>query len=228
MSEQAAPATTTEPATPAATTETVSPLEKVYSDFNIEETASTFQQPQSTQPAETPAVQHQPQAPKVPDPFDPNFAAYQQAVAQNMTVLHRSVSEATGKLNALERQLHQRQTESDIKSAVGQIAEKAGIDPDVAEVALEVKARKDPKFLTVWNNRQKNPKAYSAAIQAFSQEAQQRFTVRQDPQLAENQRAVKVSQQQMATTQARSQNDEWADMTPVERQAKVRLLMTRG
>lgn len=220
MSEQQAPVTTQEPATTAVPE--ASPLEKVYSDFNIEETASTFQ-PQSPQPVETPVV-----APKVPDAFDPNFAQYQQAVAQNMTVLNKALSETAGKLTAIERQIQQRQVESDIKQAVGLVAEKAGIDPDVAEVALEVKARKDPKFLTVWNNRTKNPKAYQAALNAFAQEAQQRFTVRQDPQLAENQRAVKVSQQQMATTQSRSKDDEWADMSPSERQQKVRLMITGG
>ena len=212
------------PTPPAPEAPAASPLEQVYKDFPIEETASQFQ-PQSPQPAPTPAPVV---GPKVPDPFDPNFPAYQQHVSQSVASLSQSLAQMQGKFTAFERGLAQKQAEADIKHAVGIITDKAGIEPEIAEVALEAKARSDPKFLQIWKNRQQNPKAYNAALQAVSSEFQQKFTVRQDPQLAENQRAVKAAQQQMATTQKQDPNDEWTSMSPAERQNKVRMLISRG
>lgn len=205
-------------------------LEKVYSDFKIEDQAASFQ----PQPAAQPAPQAQPAQvpapfmPKAPDPFDPSFQQYMgnlaQVAAQTNNALHQTRTELTQMQQALQRQ----RVEADIKSAVGKITEKAGIEPEIAEVALEAKARKDPRFLAVWNNRDKNPKAFEAAIAAVAQEFQSKYTVRQDPQLAENQRAVKASQQQMATTTKANAQDEWASMTPSERQAKVRMMVAGG
>ena len=214
---QAAPAAPATPAEP-------SGLEKVYSDFNIEDTASTFQ-PQSPQPAPQPQPQ---QTPTKFDPFDPNFPAHMERISRAASDAQSALQATTGKLTALERHLHQRAVEADIKSAVGIITEKAGIEPEIAEVALEAKARQDPRFLAVWNNRHKNQKAYTAALQAVASEFQQKYTVRQDPQLAENQRAVKVSQQQMATTQKVSEADKWANMTYAERRAEAERIKRMG
>lgn len=205
-------------------------LEKVYADFNIEDTAASFQ-PQS-QPATAtqaaPQAAPQQQAFKVPDPFDPGFGEYQQRVASTVSSLSQALSETQGKITAFERNLQVRQTEADIKQAVGLITEKAGIDPDIAEVALEAKARKDPRFLKVWNDRARNPKAFQAAIAAVASEFAQKYTVRQDPQLVENQRAAAASRQHMATTAKEDANAEWAGMTASERQAKVRMLINSG
>lgn len=226
MAEVTQPGSPTPQAAPAAPApaETPQGLEKVYQDFNIEEAAQTFQ-PQSPQPA----AQPQPQpAPQKFDPFDPNFPAHMERISKAAQEAQSALQATTGKLSQLERQLHQKAVEADIKSAVGIITEKAGIEPEIAEVALEAKARQDPRFLKIWNNRQQNPKAYKAALEAVASEFQQKYTVRQDPQLVENQRAVKAAQQQMATTQKSSQQDEWADMTPAQRQAKVRMLISGG
>lgn len=219
---QAAPAAAAEPAAP-------SGLEKVYKDFNVEDTAATFQ-PQQPQSQPAPAQQPAPQAPSinVPDPFSADFPAYQARVAGQVQALTQAMNDVSGKLSAQERQFQTRQTEADIKQAVGVITEKAGIDPDIAEVALEAKARKDPRFLKIWNNRSQNPKAFQAAIAAVASEFQQKYTVRQDPQLVENQRAVAASRNQMATTTKEDANAEWAGMTAGERQAKVRMLINRG
>lgn len=202
-------------------------LEKVYSDFKIEDQAASFQPQPAAQPAPQ-AVPQVPFTPKAPDPFDPNFQQYMgnlaQVAAQTNNALHQTRTELTQMQQALQRQ----RVEADIKSAVGKITEKAGIEPEIAEVALEAKARKDPRFLAVWNNRDKNPKAFEAAIAAVAQEFQSKYTVRQDPQLAENQRAIKASQQQMATTTKANAQDEWASMTPSERQQRVRALITSG
>src|SRR5256885_2253157 len=201
-----------------------SPLDKGYTDFKIEADAAEFK-PQPQQPQ-----QPAPQAPqvKVPDPFDPNFGAYQAQLASGLSVLNQALTQTKSELTQMQRQLAHERTEADIKSAVGTIVEKSGLDPDIAEVALQAKARQDPRFLKIWNSRTQNPEALKAALQAVATEFQSKYTVKQDPQLVENQRAVQASRNQMATTQKQSDQDQWAGMTPAERQAKVQQMIRGG
>jgi hypothetical protein len=224
MAEQQAPASTEQTAQPAETTEQSSPMEQVYKDFNIEETAAQFQ------PEQKPATQQtqQPFVPKAPDPFDPGFQNFIQHTAQSVSALTQTLHATKGELTAMQQQIVRERTEVDISRAAEMIAKEADIDPEVAQVTMEVKARNDPRFLSIWNNRSKNPKAYNAALKALAQEASQKYAVRRDPQLVENQRAVKASQQQMATTTKESPNDKWAAMDPVTRQREIRKLITSG
>lgn len=221
MSDEVAQPSSEPAAAPAAPEQ--SGLEKVYQDFSIDDQAAEFK-PQS--PA--PAAPVEPQPTRIPDPFSPEFTAYQAQLAHGVTALHQRTTEALGKLDAIERQTQQRQVEADIKTTVGKLAEKAGIDPEIAEVAFEAQARKDPRLLKIWNNRSKNPKALEAAIGALATEFSQKYTVRQDPQLSENQRAVAASRNSMATTQKTTEQDGWDSMSPGERQSKVRLMMRQG
>ena len=220
---QAPAATTTAPAAPATT-----PLEKVYTDFKIEADAAEFK-PQPTQkPQEQQPQQQQPVIPKVPDPFDPNFGAYQQQLATGLTALNQALADTQGRLTNMQQQLTYERTEADIKQAVGTIVEKSGLKPSIAEVALQAKARDDPRFRAIWNNRAKNPVALKAALSAVAEEFQAEFTVKQDPQLVENQRAVQASRNAMATTQKQSDQDKWTGMTPNERQAEVQKMIRGG
>lgn len=225
MSEVQQQATPEAPATPEVTQPQVSPMEKVYKDFNIEDTAQQFQ-PQTPQ---APAQPVTPQAPQTKfDPFDPSFPVHLSEQAKQVSVLHQSVSSAINEVTQLKQALVREKTEADIKSAAQVIAEKAGIKPKVAEVAMEVKAREDARFRQIWQQRHQNPKAYNAALEALAQEAAQEYAIKQDPQLAENQRAVKVSQQQMATTTKTSEQDELSKMTPAERQFHLRRKFAGG
>lgn len=217
VAQPGSPAPQAQPAAPAAAAPASSEpqgLDKIVKDYGIESTAQEFQQPQQQQSSQPAAPQ--PQAPKF-DPFDPNFSQHIGNVANGVSSLHQKLQETQARLNNMERAAAARQTESDIKHAVGVISEKAGIEPEIAEVAFESRARKDPKLLAIWNNRHKNPKALEAALPILASEFQQRFAVRQDPQLVENQRAVRASQQQMATTQKTTEQNKWDSMTPQER-----------
>lgn len=220
---QQAPSSPAPTAAPAATPTEPQGLEKVYRDFNVEGEAASFKPETPAPQAPTP----QPQAPAIPDPFSPGFQDYQRQIAQGQTVLHQRTTEAIGRLTNLEQRIQQREVAADIKQAASTIAEKSGIDHDYAEVALEVRARKDPKFLQIWKNRSQNPKAFNAAVEALSGEIKDKFSVKQDPQLVENQRAVRASQQQMATTTKESDQDKWANMSPTER-AQERQRIMRG
>jgi hypothetical protein len=209
---QAAPAA---PETPAE----LSPSEQVYKEFNIEAEAQSFN-PQSPQPATTQAQPSQPPF-KVPDPFDPNFASYQAQMAQGVTSINQALQATRQELGTLRQQLNHERTEADIQKAVGTIATESGLDRKFAEVAFQLRAKEDPRLLTIWNNRSKNPTALDKALKAVAAEFKQTYTIRQDPQLVENQRAVKVSQQQMATTQKTSDADRWANMSYEERRKEA-------
>jgi len=229
MAEVNQPATTQAPATQSQTTETkLSPTEQVYKEFGIEEQAASFQPGNNTQAPQTTQTQAQPQAFKVPDPFDPSFPAYQANLANGVTSLNSALQQTRSELGTLRQELHHERTEADIKRAVGTISEKSGLDPKFAEVAFQLRAKEDPRLLQIWNNRSKNPGALSKALEAVATEFKQTYTVKQDPQLAENQRAIKASQQQMATTTKESDQDRWVNMTPADRQREVQILLRRG
>lgn len=225
VQQPGSPAPQAQPAAPAAPSPSEpAGLDKVYKDFGIEDTAQQFQQPQSPQPAQ----QVTPAAPKIPDPFSPEFTSYQAQIQQGVSSLHSQLQKTQSQLSQMEARLAARQTEADIKQAVSTLAEKAGIEPEIAEVAFEARARKDPKLLAIWNNRHKNPKALEAALPHLATEFQQRFAVKQDPQLVENQRAVRVSQQQMATTTKPTEQNKWDNMTFEERRRETARLRSMG
>ena len=201
-------------------------LDAVYKEYGIEEQAASFA-PQAPAPAYQPAPQAAP-AFKAPDPFDPGFQAYQAQLAHGVGSLQQALSQTRGELTQLQASLQTQRTEADIKQAVGVLTDVAKIPPKIAEVAMEAKAREDKRFLQIWNNRQSNPKAFNAALKALGAELGEQFTVRQDPQLVENQRAVAASRNSMATTAKTSDNDQWASMSPGDRQRAVQVLLRDG
>lgn len=222
----AAPAATpVTPATPETTQ--LSPTEQVYKDFGIEEQAASFQ-PENKTPATQQTTQQQAPALKAPDPFDPNFPAYQAQLANGVSSLNQALQATRTELGTLRQELHHERTEADIKRAVGTIAEKSGLDPKFAEVAFQLRAKEDPRLLQIWKNRAQNPAALSKALEAVATEFKQTYTVKQDPQLAENQRAIRASQQQMATTTKETDQDKWASMTPGDRQREVQKMLRMG
>jgi len=224
MTEETAQQTTPAAETPAETPQP-SNLEKVYQEFNVEEAAANFspQQEANTQQQHQDVV-----APRVPDPFDPSFQEYQRSVSANMAALMKAMGETRANLTAMQTQMVKDRTEADIRTAVSQISKKAGIEPSIAEVALEAQARQDPRLLAIWNNRHKNPKALDAALNALSEDFKQKFSVRQDPQLVENQRAVSASRQTMATTSKETEQDKWTSMSPADRQREIAKLIASG
>jgi hypothetical protein len=228
MAEVQSPGSPTPQAAPAAPAAPAEPtgLEKVYSDFKIEDTAAEFN-PQSPTPANQQPAPPQTVTPKF-DPFDPNFPAHMTAIQRAAVDAHTALQQTQQRMTALEQTLHSRAVEADIKQAVGTLTEGTGINPKIAEVAMEAKAREDKRFRAIWQNRSQNPAAYQAALKAFKTELQDTYTVRQDPQLVENQRAVRASQQQMATTTKETEQTKWANMTPAERAAERTRIMRGG
>lgn len=194
-------------------------LEDVYKQFNVDDAAQQFTAqpvqntpPQNYQPPQQPAYQPNYQ-PSIPDPIsDPEgYRHFMLASQQQNSALGQTISQLTGKLSHMEKERQQQQIDADIGKAVAKINSKVKADPLMIELALEKKAREDVRFMKLWDNRYKNPKAYDAALDAISNELQGKFTVRTDPQLTENQRALKASQRGMATSN--QTEDDWGNLS---------------
>lgn len=184
-------------------------LEQVFESFKVDSKPADTQQYVPTQAYQPP--QAKPDVPYIPDPaIDPDgFKRYEATRAAESQVLRQSLDTVMGKLSQMERAEAVRREEADIQRAVDFLAEKApGVDSEMLEVYLGHRARKDERLLQVWNNRAKNPRAWSAALQALGNEVASKFTVKSDPQLAENQRAMKAAQQAMATASKEPSLDE--------------------
>lgn len=195
--QEQAPSPEPAPSTEQASEQT---LQDVYKQYNVEDAAAEFQ-PQRQEPVQ----QQQPQQPpaqigsEIPDPVLDQAGFKNWLAAQNSTV-----KQTLAGLTQFQQQMAaselRRQEEADIKSAVQTVKEKIGdIDDDFVEIALGQKARKDSKFLSIYQNRNKNPGAWKAALGAVAAEFKGKYQFRQDSQLTENVRAAKQSTQTSLT-----------------------------
>lgn len=183
----------------AASQEQPASLDDVYRKFDVDKMASEFAQT-STQPAQT--QQPAPQAePLVPDPVTDadNFRRFMSQDHQNRLALRQSLQNVSQQISQFNQEKLRVQEEADIKRAVETVNADLKADPEMVEVALGAKARKDPKFLKLYEMRHQKPDAWNAALKAYASELEGKFAMRSDPQLVENQRAMKTAQQQMAT-----------------------------
>jgi len=212
MAEQAQQVSTEQPASTEAP-QTENTLEQVYSEFNVEAEAQSFQ-PQQTQ--QQPQQTAQETLPAVPDPvLDPNgFKTWQ--AAQSGEIQKKLAS-----MEAFQRQLAvseiNRREAEEVKTLVSDLNKVVGLpeaDADLIEFALAKQVRSDPKFAAIYQKRHQNPKAWNAATKAMGEQLQKKFSVRADPQLAENQKALKQAQQSSATTkQTNPEEDRFAGKT---------------
>jgi hypothetical protein len=222
--EQVAQESTTEPT-----------LDDVYKQFNVEEEAQSFS-PQPTQQT-APQPSAQPTAPpSIPDPVldGEGFKAWLQQDHSQKQLLQQTLSQVAGKLNQYDMAARLQREEADISKAVESFNSHLGdgkVDPDFAEVALGAKARKDPKFRSVWEKRNQNPTAWNAALKAYAKEFGTKHAMRTDPQIAENVRALKeATTSTKATTDSRQTNtarDRMANGTEAEFQREWNQLLGR-
>jgi hypothetical protein len=205
MSEEATqPVETTQQSAPEAPQETT--LEDVYKTYNVEETAQEFKaQPTQQTPTQQPAQPVQDQHLSIPDPtLDPaGYKSWASEQQRNLGTLRQALQGVAGEIQKERVARAQAAEEADIKRAVEQVNQHLGdskLDPDVVEISLGAEARRDPRFLALWNNRQKNPKAFQEGVKAFANKLGKKFAMRVDPQIAENQRALKEATSTKATT----------------------------
>jgi hypothetical protein len=192
----------------------VETLEDVYSEFNVDEAAQQFQA-QPVQSVPQPVTQQ-------PDPY----ADIQQ---QESNVLRGQLDQNTQELSQLKQSMVNKEIEADIGKAVDHVSQKIdGIDRDVVDAYLNSKANRDPRFMKLWEGRNSNPAAYKRGLDALSNEMAEKFSIKQDPQLTENQRAAQQSQQSMAASNQPSADNKFADMSNEEIDKEVAAIKQSG
>lgn len=205
MADETTPAgTPTQAPAPSAEPQTI---DEVYSKFNVEEDARQFRESASPTPAPQQQPQQQPSAPQSPNIPDPvldqqgfrQFISTNQHETQN---LRQALANIQGHLGNMQRAALLQREEHDIKQAVEAVNANLDnkLDPDVVEIGLGQMARKDPKFMAVYQNRYKNPAAWNAALKVASKSLGSKFAMRSDPQIAENVRALKDATSGRATS----------------------------
>ncbi len=181
-------------------------LDDVISEFNVPAPAS--------EPTHAPTVPQTPQTNHTAfDPLDQESVNnYVKNASERETALTRELQSLSGKVTDMEQNATRKLVESDIKSAVQKVNEKANLDPAMVEFYLDKMVREKPGFETIWNNRTQNPTAFNKALDAISTEIQGKFAVKSDPDLVKNQQAATQSQQ---TTSAKDEPDSPFDgLTP--------------
>lgn len=185
-------------------------VDQVYEQFNVEQEAQQFQR----QPVQTQAQpQQQPQTPMaqaIPDPvLDANgFKSW-------LATQNQSIQQALSGVQQFQQQLMvaemQRREVAEVQATVDEVNKAVGLpdeQKDLIEFALAKRVREDAKFRTLYANRNQNPRAWKAALNAVTPELKDKFALRADPQLAENQRAVKTAQSALQTTKPQASPDE--------------------
>lgn len=199
-------------------------LDDVYTKFNVETAAEEF----TARPQQQQEIKRE--APVVPDPaLDVDgFRKWAGGIAVQDEQIRQSLYSINDRLEKQEQERVRGQEEADLKAAVTKVKEKVDLDDDFLEVALAHRAKRDPKFMNLWVNRSKKPEAWAAALDVVSNDIGKKFSARHDPQLAENQRAMKVSRDQMATTQKPDANEKWAKLDRGEFEQEWAKLVSGG
>lgn len=201
-------------------------LDDIANEFGVEEQAQQFQaQPQQRQQEQAP---QQYQESGIPDPtYDPDgYTRYMQSQAAQLHQFNQAFEELANKVNGYEQMMAQQKVDADLSQAVNHINQKLSVEPEMAEVALEIEYRKNPAFKRIWDNREKNPAAFNKALDLISDKWSGKFATRADAQIAENVRAAKTSQQTLASTQQQDKDEEWSGLSPAKFERKWR--QTKG
>ncbi len=192
-------------------------LEDIAKEFSVDEQITNFTaQPnqQVQQPYQPPSDPGQYVPDPVTDPEGYNRYTQQQQVVTNQ--VQGTLRELNNRINQFEQQTELAKVDADVQKAVVHVNQKLGVDPELAEIALEKAYRNDPSFQRIWNNRDKNPAAFKKALDVVADKYQTLFNIQTDPQLVENQRAAKASQKTMATTAKEHADDKWENLSDAE------------
>lgn len=184
-------------------------LDDVYRDAGLDKVAE--QPTERAQPRTEAEPQRRSEPSSIPDPYDTeNFKAYMARKDAGTTELHKAVTQIAAHLGEAQKARVLEVTKADIDKAVSTINEVVKHPKSkVIEAALDGMVREDPRLKAIWENRAKNPNAWSNALKIVSKTIAEDFSVKVDPSLVAAQRARKESQKQMATTTE-------SDASPVE------------
>lgn len=174
------------------------------SEPSLEDLAAQFE-PAQSQP-EKRETSHEP----------PKFEKPEQAIDW----LAKQHSETVQQLKSVSEKLSQREQSEFIDaqmkaldSAIKTIGEDVDLDPMFIEGALHTTYNRDKNFQKIFDNRDQNPEAYKQALKLVAGQLKSKSTVKHDPQLAENRRAMEQLQRSARTGTQETTEDKVADMS---------------
>lgn len=151
----------------------------------------------------------QPEVPQsnvtIPDPVT-DTENFQQYVGQSTTALSQQLSDVSNQLTAIRTEKIEAEAKQAVSQAVEKVNEVVKGDPDIIEGVLTARYNKDEKFRTIWDNRSNNPDALNKALNVVSKEIADKYSIKQDSQLTENQRAINESTKSLGSNAP--QNDD--------------------
>ena len=208
--QESSPAPTPSTEAPKETT-----LEDVYKTHNVEQMAQEFTaKPQPKEaPRSEPEVRREEPSVSVPDPvLDPaGYKTFMERTFKDSLNTKQALRKLESQLQEREQATFREREEADLRKAVSKVNEHLGdskLPDDFVEVALGVEAKRDNRFFALWNNRAKNPKAFEEGMKAFAGKLGKNYSLRADPQIAENQRALREATSTKATTAPEPSMDE--------------------
>lgn len=193
---------------------TVAPsLDDIASEFKVEEQINNF--------VAKPQPQQEVREMHTPDPIaDPEgFTRYARQQSDVLRTVNDTVQNLTQKVSEYERQISQQKLDAEVDKAVSRINKKLNVEPLVAEIYLEKEYRTNPSFKKIWDHRHQNNKAFEKALDILADKGVPKFSIKQDPQLTENQLAARKSQKTMANS-PKTPESEWDNLSNSEFEAR--------
>lgn len=132
-------------------------------------------------------------------------------------------SQTRAELEKVSQNLSQREQEAFVNDqlkaldlAVKTVGEGVELDPSLVEGFLHTTYNRDKNFAKIFDNRGQNPQAYEKALAVLSGQLKAKTSVKHDPQITENNRALEQLQRSARTGARESIEDTVANMSASE------------
>ncbi len=182
----------------------------------MESLAAAIPSPQTTEGAATPT----PAAAQATNaPAGDNVADFQKFVDSTQQAtdgLKKQMEDLQSNQTELENSLHREAVNKAVDDAVKAINDNVDGDPEMAEFFLSKAYNNDPNLQKIFQSRDQFPEQYQKALDMLHTEWASKQNVKIDPQVAENQRALKDSQTPGTTPQKDDPNEKLAAMSDAE------------
>jgi len=132
-----------------------------------------------------------------PDPVtDPDgFGRWLDQQTQQNAVMRKSLNQTLGELNAQKAREASAREEQELNALVDTVHKglDEGVSKNHVKYALADRYNSNKAFKAILDNRNASPEAVTKAINAILPELRREFSIKADPQIAENQRAMSDS-----------------------------------
>lgn len=174
----------------------------------------------SQTPVETPAQATQTPQPteQLPDALK-DSDGHAKALNQQFNALRQEIAEERQAREKQASDLREQEDNRDFREAVDRLASKVKVPPhqrELVEGYLMAKAVNSKALSGLWQARGQNPTAFKQAIDALAQPLMDALAAKEEPQIAENQRALDDAMRSQTTSSATP-----AAETPDERIMKM-------